>query len=187
MTTPSTGATDDRELVARFLQQGAEDAFRKLYRRHTPRLYLLARRLLGRRHLEAEDVVQETWIRAAERLPGFEWRSSLSTWLGGIAVNCARETLRRLARRRESGSGDISEHGPARDTSSPGIALDLERAMALLPDGFREVLVLHDVEGFTHDEIGRLLKITPGTSKSQLSRARKKIRSLLAEKEKAGT
>ena len=72
-------------------------------------------------------------------------------------------------------------------TASPAVALDLERALAQLPGGFREVLVLHDVEGFTHEEIGELLEIVPGASKSQLSRARKKVRTLLAEKEKAGT
>ncbi len=187
MTTPATGATDERKLVSRFVQDGAEDAFRELYRRHTPRLYLLARRLLGRRHSEAEDVVQETWIRAAERLGKFEWRSSLSTWLGGIVVNCSRETIRRHAARNESGTGELAEREPAHGAFTPVAALDLERALAQLPDGFREVLVLHDVEGFTHEEIGELLEIVPGTSKSQLSRARKKVRALLAEKEKAGT
>ena len=187
MTTPATGAPDERKLVSRFVQDGAEDAFRELYRRHTPRLYLLARRLLGRRHSEAEDVVQETWIRAAERLGEFEWRSSLSTWLGGIVVNCSRETIRRHARRNEAGEDAIEKTMAGGLTASPAVALDLERALAQLPGGFREVLVLHDVEGFTHEEIGELLEIVPGASKSQLSRARKKVRTLLAEKEKAGT
>lgn len=183
MTTPESGASKDRELVERFLRDRREDAFRTLYRLHTPRLYLLARRMLGRRHSEAEDVVQETWIRAAERLQDFEWRSSLSTWLGGIAINCSRETLRRLARRNESAPGNVEEGKPAGKVPSPGAALDLENAIARLPDGFREVLVLHDVEGFTHKEIARLLNIEPGTSKSQLSRARGKLRSLLSGKQ----
>ncbi len=188
MTTPESGASHDRELVRRFLRDRREDAFRELYRLHTPRLYLLARRLLGRRYAEAEDVVQETWIRAAERLQDFEWRSSLSTWLGGIVINCSRETLRRLARRNESAPGNLEEWNPAGNVSSPATTLDLENAIVRLPEGFREVLVLHDVEGFTHEEIARLLGIEPGTSKSQLSRARGKLRTFLSSspREKTG-
>jgi RNA polymerase sigma-70 factor (ECF subfamily) len=180
MTTPESGASNERALIRRFLRDRREDAFCELYRLHTPRLYLLARRMLGRRHSEAEDVVQETWIRATKHLQDFEWRSSLSTWLGGIAINCSRETLRRLARRNESAPDNLEELEPAGNIPSPTATLDLENAIARLPDGYREVLVLHDVEGFTHEEVARHLGIETGTSKSQLSRARGKLRTNLS-------
>lgn len=175
-----TGQTDERELVESFVRHRHEAAFRTLYQRHTPRLYLLVRRLLGGKGTEVDDVVQETWVRAAEHLADFQWRSSLSTWLAGIAINCSREALRRRLRRRESSSDELPEPAALAPQTSPGNPFDLERAISQLPDGFREILVLHDVEGFTHAEISRRLGIEVGTSKSQLHRARKKVREILS-------
>lgn len=175
---------DDRRLVAIFLKRRDERTFRELYRRHTPVLYLLARRLLGGPGRGAEDAVQEAWLRAASRFGAFRWDSSLRTWLAGIAVRCCREAIR--SRRTETLAETIeSLDEPRGGASAPSQQprsverVDLERALARLPDGYREVLVLHDVEGYTHGEIATLLEIEEGTSKSQLSRARRQIRASL--------
>src|SRR5258705_6041567 len=120
-----------------------------------------------------------TWVLAVQSLAGFRWESSLRTWLAGIALNTCREIRRRRARERgPTGSGMNAAVGsvPGQD----GATLDLERAVASLPDGYREVLVLHDVEGYTHEEIAALLGVDRGTSKSQLSRARRELRARLS-------
>jgi RNA polymerase sigma factor (sigma-70 family) len=162
---------EDAELVEAFLGSGDEAAFRELYRRHTPALYAFAMRFVGGAGRGAEDVVQETWLRAFDALRRFGGRSALRTWLVGIAINCAREALRR---RRRGLPFEVPERDePAPD---PAVRMDLEEAIRSLPDGYRAVLVLHDVEGMTHAEIGERLGIEPGTSKSQLSRARRALR-----------
>jgi RNA polymerase sigma-70 factor, ECF subfamily len=168
----------DRDLADALLKDGDENAFRELYRRHTPRLYQFVVRMLGGAEAEAEDVVQETWIRAAERLDGFRWESQFATWLTGIGVNLCRDRLRRDARRQELQPLDGVE--PHTRASRHEERIDLERAIALLPAGYREVLILHDIEGFTHGEIGERLGIAEGTSKSQLFFARRAMRNLLA-------
>lgn len=129
----------------------------------------------------AEDVVHDVWIKAVERLEDFRWESSLSTWLGGFVINAVRDRTR--AERREV--APVEEHHPADDLVLLQAAnrLDLERAIAELPPGFRHVLILHDVEGYTHEEIATLLDIVPGTSKSQLARARSAVRRALGKKE----
>lgn len=172
-------ALTDRELVEPLLAEGAEWAFRELYRRHTPRVYQVVLRLLGGLTADAEDVVQDAWIRAAEGLTGFRWESSFGTWLTGIAINAARSWHRRRAVR---ASEAWDEATAAVHVPTPPVAerIDLERAIALLPDGYRAVLLLHDVEGFTHEEIGERLGIAAGTSKSQLFAARRAMRGLLA-------
>jgi RNA polymerase sigma-70 factor (ECF subfamily) len=167
----AAGATD-AELVRSYLDRRSEEAFRRLYRAHTPYLYGLALRLVGARREAADDALQETWIRAAERLGGFAWRSSLRTWLGGILVNCCREQLRR----RPAGPAPAGRFPrPAVDDHAADGRLDLERLVAALPDGQREVLVLFGVEGYTHEEIAHHLGIAPGTSKSRLFEARRTL------------
>jgi RNA polymerase sigma-70 factor (ECF subfamily) len=168
----------DRDLARSLLQDGDEASFRELYRRHTPRLYQFVLRLMGGAEAEAEDVVQETWIRAAERLDGFRWESQFPTWLTGIGLNLCRDRLRRETRRHELQPVDGFEVQVRVGRHEERI--DLERAIARLPAGYREVLLLHDVEGFTHNEIGERLGIAEGTSKSQLFFARRAMRSLLA-------
>jgi RNA polymerase sigma-70 factor (ECF subfamily) len=163
----------ERALAERFAGSRDERAFRELYRLHTPRIYRIASRLLGDPS-GAEDVVQETWIRAAQGLPGFRWEARLSTWLAGIAINRCRETLRERRRGVSPGSETSLGRGP-----SEGEKIDLERAVNALPNGYREVLVLHDVHGYTHEQIAALLGIEVGTSKSQLSRARRTVRETL--------
>ena len=171
-------STSDRQLAQAVLRAREERAFRTLYRRHTPRVYQLALRLLGGDVREAEDAVQETWIRGLEGLAGFRWESAFGTWLSGIAIHVSRDALRRRQRGREH----LWE--PTFDPPAPelplGERIDLERAIAALPDGYRAVLVLHDVEGMQHEEIGQALEISTGTSKSQLHRARRALRTLLA-------
>ncbi len=120
--------------------------------------------------------MQRTWIRAVEGLSGFGWRSTLSTWLGGIAVNCARELWREG---RLGADLDAAEGGPRLVPPSHEDRIDLDRAIERLPAGYRQVFVLHDVEGYTHEEIGRLLGIDAGTSRSQLSHARRRLRASL--------
>ena len=164
-----SGATADADLLARFLATRDEEDFRLLYRAHTPAMYLLALRLAGGGR-EAEDVVQEAWLRVASGVARFEARSPLRTWLCGVIVNCARE------RRRGPMFVELEERA-----HTPGEHIDLERAIRELPDGFRHVLVLHDVHGFTHEEIAAMLGIEAGTSKSQLSRARERVRERITE------
>lgn len=165
---------EDRRLVERFLRRREEAAFVALYRRHTGFLYALALRLAGGRAGDAEDIVQTAWIRAAEALPRFAWRSALRTWLGGIAIHCAREHLRRPEGRELPPELAAEAHPPALHRR-----IDLDRAVAGLPYGYREVLLLHDVEGFTHQEIAGMLEIEPGTSKSQLFHARRALKRAL--------
>ncbi len=150
-----------------------ESAFRSLYRRHTPALFALARRLLGDER-EAGDVVQDTWVRATSSLPRFAWRSSLRTWLGAILVNVCREQWQ--ARGESLTLPDDVPDAP-RDVD---LRVDIEQALVSLAPGYRAVVVLHDIEGFTHEEIAERLGIEPGTSKSQLSRARRVLRDRLS-------
>ncbi|MGD8278665.1 MAG: RNA polymerase sigma factor [Gemmatimonadota bacterium] len=174
---------DDRTLVERVLERGDERAFRELYRRHTPYLYQFALRVLGGHEQEAEDVIQETWIRAVGGLAGFRWQAGLRTWLGGIVLNQCRSLFRRRER-------FWVEAVPAAEPVSlppPVERVDLERALAKLPDGYRTVLVLHDIEGYRHEDIARALGTTAGTSKSQLHRARRAIRTMLDSDAGAGT
>jgi RNA polymerase sigma-70 factor (ECF subfamily) len=163
--------TDEARLLSA-LGGGDEAAFRALYRQHTPRLFAAVLRLLGRR-ADAEDAVQETWLRAVRGLAGFRRESSFATWLTGIAIRCALEILRK----RQAWCG--ADAPEVVITRGPDLAIDLDRAIADLPDGYRLVFLLHDVEGLTHEEIGQLLFIEPGTSKSQLFHARRALRSRL--------
>jgi len=169
---------DGRGLVKRFLGTRDEVCFRELYAAHTPGMFLLALRMLGGAQADAEDSVQEAWVRAIRALETFRWDSSLRTWLCGITINCCREILRGHKPRAEPVS---AEELPA--IARPESALSLEALVQALPDGYRQVLVLHDVEGYTHDEIAALLGIEPGTSKSQLSRARATLRKWLGPRE----
>jgi RNA polymerase sigma factor (sigma-70 family) len=177
--TESTVASD-ADLVEAVRAQGDEVAFRTLYRRHTPRLLQLVLRLLGGAESEAEDVVQDTWLKATSSLDRFRWESSFGTWLTGIGLNQARDHLRRSGRRPVY-EGDPEEVlARVRVESGPVVdRIDLERAITLLPDGYRTVFVLHDMEGYAHAEIAARLEISEGTSKSQLFHARRTLRALL--------
>lgn len=168
----------DRHLVRSFLDRRDEQAFHVLYERYTPALYQFTLRMVGWCPQDAEDVVQDTWVRAVERLSEFRWQSAFKTWLTAIAINRSRELLRRKARK-------TGEDVPPESVPPPHIEqhIDVERAIAALPNGYRMVLVLHDFEGYKHEEIGRLLDVDPGTSKSQLYHARRAVRRALQEPE----
>lgn len=169
---------DDRALAARWIARRDEAAFRDLYRRHTPVLYLMARRLLGSRGGCAEDAVQDAWLRAARGLGAFAWTAALRTWLCGILINCCREIVRRGIREDRGAAALPPPHVAGAGWTPQTLAL--ERAMASLPDGQREVLALHDIYGYTHHEIAGMLDIAPGTSKSQLHDARRAVRQALS-------
>jgi len=168
---PDRGREDDRLLAAAFIERRDERAFRALYGRHSPALYGLLRRIVG--GSEAQDVLQETWLRAVRGLSGFRWEGALRTWLTGIALNCAREL------RRAQGPPRAAAPEPGPRLPSLGQRIDLERAVDGLAEGYRTVLFLHDSQGYTHAEIAALLGVDEGTSKSQLSRARRAVRESL--------
>ena len=156
-----------------------ERAFAALYDQHTPALYGLALRLAGGDARDAEDVVHEAWMRAVRGFGQFTGRSALRTWLCGIVVNCWRE-LRRGRGDRELPLDDAPEPGAEDgELNATYDRLDLERALRALAPGYREVLVLHDVEGYSHEEIAALRGVAIGTSKSQLARARGALRRML--------
>lgn len=167
---------DDRRLAGRVLAAGDETAFRELYRRHTGRVYAVLLRLCGGDRALADDLLQETWLRAATGLGRFRWDSSLLTWLRGIAANCWREHLRA---RRDTELFDEARHLTAPAPEPRAESIDVERALAALAPGYRAVLVLHDVEGLTHEEIGAALGVTAGTSRAQLFHARRAMRAYL--------
>ena len=178
------GSRKDRHLVENFIRRSDERSFRELYRRHSPPVNHMIVRLLSGFEDDVEDVIQITWIRAIERLSEFRWESTLRTWLTGIAINCSREHIRKSSRVRNRPFFDSLDSKTAGRIDRPIDRIDLENAIAKLPNGYREVLILHDVEGFTHAEIAEFLKIEEGTSKSQLSRARGAVRSILTEGER---
>lgn len=170
---------DDRRLVEAVVQRGDERAFTALYERHTPALYRLALRLTGGSAADAEDVTHDAWVRAVARLARFEWRAALRTWLSAFVIRCAHEHDRAA---KHTTAQSVDELAPGADDAAlrgSYARLDLEQAIAGLANGFRQVFVLHDVQGYTHEEIAELLGIEPGTSKSQLSRARRALRRAL--------
>jgi RNA polymerase sigma-70 factor (ECF subfamily) len=161
----------DRRLVGAYLERRDEASFVALYRAHTRALYRMAWRAGGLSPEEVEEVVQEAWTRAVVRLPSFRFDAALRTWLIGILIRCTLERARRGSR---AGTVGAVADEPSGHTT-PDLSVDLERAIARLPDGMREVFLLHDVEGLTHEEIGKCLDVTAGTSKSQLFAARKRL------------
>jgi RNA polymerase sigma factor (sigma-70 family) len=164
----------DGALIRRFLD-GDEPAFRVLYRRHSPRLRAVIVRLLGPRRNDADDVMQETWLSACRAIHQYRGDAQFPTWLTTIGIRTARARLLVPRLPVQSLNGDE----PGKDPNRPAELIDLERALTRLPDHQRMVLVLHDVEGFTHEEIGEQLSIATGTSKATLSRAREALRRLL--------
>ena len=170
---------DDIQLIQQ-ARQGDGGAVRELYQRHAGRVYAVVKRLAGHDDALAEDWAQEAWVRAIRALPTFRGDSRFTTWLHRIAVNSAlhgRRSRQRKAGREAPMVDDLVSVRPAAETSV--LRMQLERAMERLPEGMRKVLVLHDVEGYTHEEIGAMLGVNPGTCKSQLFKARARMRRLL--------
>jgi RNA polymerase sigma-70 factor (ECF subfamily) len=176
----------ESELV-RQASAGDESAMHALYRRYAPRVHAVVRRLAGDDAL-ADDWAQEAWIRVFRALPRFRGESAFSTWLHRVAVNSALQG-RRARSRHDTRETELPATLPGRPAAPSVLRISLERALERLPEGMRHVLVLHDVEGFTHEEIGEMLGVAAGTSKSQLFKARAKMREILrpaAEEEREG-
>jgi RNA polymerase sigma-70 factor, ECF subfamily len=168
---------NEHEFIER-ARDGDGEAIRELYRRYSPRVYAVVRRLAGDDAL-AEDWAQEAWVRAIRALPTFRGDSRFSTWIHRIAVNSALHG-RRWRNRRTRDEVDMPVALPdGRPSDQAVLRITLERALATLPDGMRQVLVLHDIEGYTHEEIATFLGVTAGTSKSQLFKARARMRRTL--------
>ena len=165
------------EVLVRRAQEGSERAFEQLYRRHVGRVYALCMRLCGNVSL-AEELTQDAFVRAWERLETFRHDSAFSSWLYRLTVNVVLGDMRSRQRRAAKLAEVQSMTGshPSGQEQSPQRRLDLEAAIAQLSDGARRVFVLHDVEGYKHDEIADLMGIEPGTSKAHLHRARKILR-----------
>ena len=172
---------DDRELLAR-VRAGDGAAERALYDRHVTRVYRLAYRMAGDDDL-AREFTQDTFIRAFERLDTFRGEAAFATWLYRIATSVVLNGLRKLQRlrRRETDLDDASGVTGGARRAEPDLKQRLAQAIDALPDGYRTVFVMHDVEGYTHQEIGAALGVETGTSKAQLSRARAKLREALAD------
>jgi len=160
----------DEELIRQFLGERREDAFHTLYVRHSPVVYGLLYRLTGGRPSETADLLQDTWIRAAMKLATFQGQSAFRTWLVGIALNCYREWWRTQSKRIHDAEP------PNLGTVVESRCADIDQILGAMPPDWREVIVLHDVEGYTHQEIAAALGIELGTSKGRLSRARQMFR-----------
>jgi len=173
-------APEDAELVRR-AASGDMRAFETLYRRHSGRVHGAVWRLSGMNEARAEELTQEAFVRAWQKLDTFRFESAFTTWLHRLAVNVALMDLR------SRDPEDTVEDGVLEAASEPlrpfcaGERGDLERAVAALPPRARAVLVLHDIEGWKHEEIGRELGMAVGSSKAQLHRARRLLRRALGE------
>lgn len=177
--TASEDGMGNEPWTIRRAQDGDVTAMRELYEAHAGRVYAILRRLAGDDDL-AQDLAQDVWVTTFRKLGGFEGRSAFGTWLYRVAVNTALGRLRSKAREPivETARDDWADTASGRvDPAVDRVALG--RALDQLPEGYRMVLVLHDVEGYTHEEIAGQLSIAPGTSKSQLHKARARMRELL--------
>ena len=154
---------------------GDVQAFEAVYRAHLPRVHALVRRMTAGR--EAEELTQDVFVRAWQKLGTFRGDASFSTWLHRLAVNVVIERFRtEQARRARLHDGEEIFETLSAPRQTRDIGIDFEAALEKLPDGAREIFVLHDVEGYKHHEIATLLEISAGTSKAQLHRARMMLR-----------
>jgi len=181
----------DLELAER-CRRGDPDAFEELYRAHAGRLYALIFRMAGSVQ-EAEDLLQDVFLNAHRKLGSFRGDSTLGTWLYRMAVNQCLDFLRGRQAKMARTTGSLDEEGADEPiAAAPQVPtavsrIDLERAIAQLPVGCRAAFVLHDVEGFEHHEVASMLGVSVGTSKSQVHKARMKLRRLLGGAAMAAT
>ena len=165
---------------------GDQSAFEKLYRQHLQRIHALCWRMCGGVESVAEEMTQEAFIRAWQKLATFKMQSRFGTWLHRLAVNVVLSDKRsrlRIMQREQSLEVVKVEPVAADDASSTSETRDIESAIAKLPERARSVLVLHDIEGYRHSDIAEMTGMAVGSSKAQLHRARKLIRARLGEKE----
>lgn len=172
---------EEHELIGRVLA-GDPDAERALYEAHVDRVFRLVYRMAGDLD-RAQDYTQETFIRAFDHLQDFRGEAALSTWLSSIAVSVTLNGLRSVRRRneREVALETAFSIGRTAQEVEPDLKSRLTQAIDELPDGYRTVFLMHDVEGYTHEEIAAALGVHPGTSKAQLFRARARLREALAD------
>ena len=172
----------DSELIQAVLA-GDGRAERTLYDTHVDRVFRLCYRLANGDEARAQDFTQETFVRAFGRLAEFRGEAALGTWLHSIAVSVSLNGMRRVKRwqEREAPIDEVPELGSERRQAEPDLKSKLRRAIAGLPEHYRVVFVMYDMEGYTHDEIGAALNMPAGTSKARLSRARARLREALAE------
>lgn len=174
---------EEMALVER-CRRGDLGAFEELYRAHAGRLFSVACRMLGN-PADAEDLLQEIFLSAYRKLESFRGDSALGTWLYRLATNHCLDYLRSRAARAGQLTDTLDEEVGRFEPGRRGLAeqtitkMDLERALAQLPDGCRAAFVLHDIEGLEHREVGEVLGIAEGTSKSQVHKARLRLRSVL--------
>ncbi len=166
--------------LVREAQAGSADAFERLYRKHGRRVYAVCLRMVsdpGR----AEELMQDAFVRAWSAIGSFQHRSAFGTWLHRLAVNVVLSDMRAEKRRssRELLPVELEEFEREVGGAMPETRVDLERAIAALPSGAKEVLILHDIEGYRYREIAELIGVAEGTVKSQLSRARRLVREAL--------
>jgi len=190
-----TRPTEIRELgeaeAIRRAQQGDAEAFERLYRLHNRRVYALCLRMVGNT-AEAEDLTQEAFLQLFRKIGTFRGESAFSTWLHRLAVNVVLMRLRKktlaATSLEEVTEPDEDVGGPRKDIGGPDLRLsgsvdrvNLERAVEQLPPGYRSVVFLHDVQGYEHNEIATIMNCSIGNSKSQLHKARMRLRELLQE------
>ncbi len=176
-------ASDDEvttEALVRRAQQGDPDAYEAVYRRLSGRIYGLCLRMTADAQ-QAEELTQDAFVRAWEKLGSFRGDSQFSTWLHRLTVNLVLQTRRSAGRRasREEPLPDDDRYMGSVREAFPGTRIDLERAIAGLPEGARKVLVLRDVQGYKYREVADLVGVTVGTVKAQIHRARKLLREAL--------
>jgi RNA polymerase sigma-70 factor (ECF subfamily) len=178
---------EDIELVAR-CRKGDLSAFETIYQRHSASLFNLAYRMVGNAS-DAEDLLQEIFLVAYNKLSTYQGQAALSTWLYRVATNRCLDYLRSRANRNLSKTDSLDAKPaplPAPPRESTLARLDLERCIAELPDSYRAAFLLYDVEGFDHREVAEMLGIAEGTSKSLVHKARHKIRDYLGKGRKGG-
>jgi RNA polymerase sigma-70 factor (ECF subfamily) len=176
----AAGAASDEPDLVRRAQDGDSRAFETLYRRHAARVHATLWRLAGGVEARAEELTQDAFVRAWQRLGSFRGDSAFGTWLHRLAVNTALMDLRARRSREDLESGELEVDDVAVDPAPrPGSGMDLERAISALPERSRAVLILFEVEGYRHEEIADALGIAVGSSKAHLHRARALLRRAL--------
>lgn len=170
----------DENSLVRKAQAGEAAAFERLYELHVRRMYALCLRMVTD-HRRAEELTQDIFVRAWEAISSFKFQSAFGTWLHRLGTNVVLGHLRSEKRRegKVSNTDDLEAFENGVRQAMPETKLDLERAIAALPDGAREVLVLHDIQGYRYREIAEMTEIAEGTVKSQLNRARRLVREAL--------
>jgi RNA polymerase sigma-70 factor (ECF subfamily) len=182
---PATAARAEEMALVERCRRGDLAAFEELYKAHAGKLFSVACRMVGN-PADAEDLLQEIFLSAHRKLDGFRGESALGTWLYRLATNHCLDYLRSRAARTNQVTDTLDDDRGQVDPARGGLAersitkIDLERALAQLPEGCRAAFVLHDVQGLEHREVGEALGIAEGTSKSQVHKARLRLRALLS-------